>query len=105
MNHNVMENHYKAKCNIQIAGATSERAGERGRLTTAAPLPVCTPPSQGMLMGVPGLLWVYGVVPWSVPKSSRECTTRKSSPHVLKRERDREIRGGATDVNLFCYDP
>lgn len=27
-------------------------------LTTAAPLPVCRPPSQGMLMGVPGLLWV-----------------------------------------------
>lgn len=47
--------------------------------TTDAPLPVCVLPSHGMLIGVPGLLCVYGVVPWTAVKSSRACITKKSS--------------------------
>lgn len=58
-------------------------------LTTAAPLPVCMPPSHGTLIGVPGLLWVYGVVPWRAAKSSRVWTTRKSSPPTLREKKER----------------
>ena len=47
--------------------------------TTDAPLPVCVLPSHGMLIGVPGLLCVYGVVPCTAVKSSRACITKKSS--------------------------
>jgi hypothetical protein len=53
-----------------------------------------------MLMGVPGELWVYGVVPWSVPKSSRDWTTRKSSPPVL--ERDKKDNGREFVLSFFC---